>query len=212
MFLSAALLALSIPVLFWTTYLAFLALWSRPPRPLAFGAAAPSGPPAIRFDIIVPAHDEEAGIAATVRSLLATDYPPTLRRVVVVADNCTDGTVREASAAGATVLERNDPVRRGKGYALAFAFERILSEATADSAVVVDADTMVSPNLLRAFASRLRAGARAVQAHYGVANRQASWRTRLMHIAFTLFHEVRSRARERLGSRRVFAATEWHFR
>ena len=39
----------------------------------------------------------------------------------------------------------------------------------------------------------------AVQAEYGVANRTASWRTRLMHIALTLFHCVRSRARERLG-------------
>jgi 1,2-diacylglycerol 3-beta-glucosyltransferase len=67
------------------------------------------------------------------------------------------------------------------------------------SVVVVDADTLVTRNLLRAFDARLQAGARAVQAHYGVANRTVSWRTRLMHIGFTLFHDVRSRARERLG-------------
>src|SRR5258708_4772158 len=63
---------------------------------------------------------------------------------------------------------------------------------------VVDADTKVTPNLLRAFDVRLRGGARAVQAEYRVANRNASWRTRLMHIGFTLFHDVRSRGRERL--------------
>ena len=65
--------------------------------------------------------------------------------------------------------------------------------------VIVDADTTVTPNLLQAFAVRLGRGALAVQAEYGVANRTASWRTRLMHIALTLFHCVRSRARERLG-------------
>jgi hypothetical protein len=74
-----------------------------------------------------------------------------------------------------------------------------LTEATADAVVVVDADTTVSPNLLRAFDARFRAGATAAQAHYAVANRDASWRTRLMHIGFTLFHDVRSRGRESLG-------------
>jgi hypothetical protein len=63
----------------------------------------------------------------------------------------------------------------------------------------VDADSQVSPNLLRAFAARLEAGAQAVQAHYGVLNAQASWRTRLMAIALGAFHRVRSRGRERLG-------------
>ena len=63
----------------------------------------------------------------------------------------------------------------------------------------MDADTLVSPNLLRAFAARLDAGAAAVQARYGVRNPDASWRTRLMAIAFALFHDLRSLGRERLG-------------
>jgi cellulose synthase/poly-beta-1,6-N-acetylglucosamine synthase-like glycosyltransferase len=194
MIVDVALVAASVPVLAWTLYLGLLALLSRANR-----VPAPAGPPRTRVDVIVPAHDEEAGIAATVESLLATDYPPELRRVVVVADNCTDATASRAAAAGAHVLERNDPTLRGKGYALAYAFERTLAGNATDAVVVVDADTLVSPNLLRAFDARLQLGARAVQAHYGVANRDDSWRTRLMHIGFTLFHEVRSRARERLG-------------
>jgi cellulose synthase/poly-beta-1,6-N-acetylglucosamine synthase-like glycosyltransferase len=52
--------------------------------------------------------------------------------------------------------------------------------------------------LLRAFAARLDAGAQAAQAHYGVRNKNESWRTRLMVIALSLFHGVRSIARERL--------------
>jgi hypothetical protein len=41
-------------------------------------------------------------------------------RILVVADNCTDDTARVAAAAGAEVIERKEPGRRGKGYALQF--------------------------------------------------------------------------------------------
>jgi cellulose synthase/poly-beta-1,6-N-acetylglucosamine synthase-like glycosyltransferase len=194
MIVDVALVVLSLLPLAWTGYLAALALLSWNNR-----APAPEDPPKTRFDVIVPAHDEEAGIAATVASLLAVDYPADLRRVVVVADNCSDATAARARDAGATVLERHDTTKRGKGYALEYAFERTLSDGTADAVAIVDADTTVSPNLLRAFGARIARGAVAVQAEYGVANRTASWRTRLMHIALTLFHDVRSRARERLG-------------
>ena len=69
----------------------------------------------------------------------------------------------------------------------------------AHAVVVVDADTEVSANLLEAFAARIENGAAAIQAHFGVLNVHASWRTRLMVIAMASFHRVRSRARERLG-------------
>jgi hypothetical protein len=64
--------------------------------------------------------------------------------------------------------------------------------------VVVDADTVVTNNLLSAFAARFETGAMAVQAEYGVRNPRSSWRTRLMTIALATFHGVRSLARERL--------------
>ena len=194
MLVAVALVALSLVPLAWTSYLGALAFLSgrntEPPL---------TGPMRTRFDVIVPAHNEELGIAATIASLLAVDYPAELRRVVVVADNCQDATAARAREAGAIVLERTDTSKRGKGYALERAFEQSLREGLADAVVVVDADTTVTANLLRAFAVRLSRGAVAAQAEYGVANRTASWRTRLMHIALTLFHCVRSRARERLG-------------
>lgn len=157
------------------------------------------GPPKLRFDFVVPSHNEELGIARTVKNLLAVDWPADKFRVLVVADNCKDATAARAREAGATVLERTDLQNRGKGYALHHAFERSLADQQADAVVVVDADTLVSPNLLQSFAARLEQGAMAAQTHYGVLEEKSSWRTRLMRIAFSVFHGVRSLARERLG-------------
>lgn len=183
----------ALPVLAATGYLGILALLAR---------RSPAPPPAgraVQMAVVVPAHDEEAGIEETVRSLLAVDSQREAFEVVVVADNCGDRTAEVARAAGARVLERRDPERRGKGHALHFAFEQLLAEGTTEAVVVVDADTIVTPNLLEALAARLARGASALQVHYAVRNASESWRTRLLTIAFEAFHGVRSRARERLG-------------
>src|SRR5260370_26233306 len=118
-----------------------------------------------------------------------------MRRIVGVGDNCTDATAARAAGAGATVLERFDALQRGKGYALAYAFERTLADGAADAVVVVDADTTVTKNLLAAFDARLRSGAAAVQAGYGVPQRQGPWRTRLRHTWCPVSHAVGDRAR-----------------
>jgi 1,2-diacylglycerol 3-beta-glucosyltransferase len=187
-------LALSgLPILAASLYLAALAILARRQT------ARPASTPRLRFDVVVPAHDEEAGISGTVASLLAVEYPRELFRVLVIADNCMDGTAERAAIAGAQVMVRNDPEHRGKGYALAHGFARSLAENFADAVVVVDADTVVSSNLLSAFAGRFETGAAAVQADYGVRNSRSSWRTRIMTIALATFHGVRSLARERLG-------------
>ncbi len=191
--LSTLLTAAAVPVAAASGYLLLLTVRSRRADPPTMGE------PRTRFQVIVPAHDEAAGIAETVESLAAIDYPRELFEVVVVADNCTDDTAARARAAGARVLERFDDKLRGKGYALAHAFEACLGDGKTDAVVVVDADTVVSPNLLRAFDARLRSGARAVQADYAVRNPDEGWRTRLMAIAFGMFHVVRSSGRESLG-------------
>ena len=154
------------------------------------------GPPRVRFAIVVPAHNEQEGIASTVENLLSVEDPKELFSVVVVADNCSDETAARAERSGARVFVRHDEKLRGKGYALAHAFEKLAGEV--DAIVVVDADTVVSPNLLSAFAARIDAGAMAVQADYAVRNPNAAWRTRLMAVAFGAFHVLRSLARERL--------------
>lgn len=186
--LDSLIVVAALPLIAACGYLLVLTVLSwRPHIPVG-----PEVPPS--FDIVVPAHNEAAGIASTVKSLLALDWPADRRRVVVVADNCSDDTAELARAAGAVVLERQSATHKGKGYALQYAFERL----EGDAVVVVDADTKVTPNLLRAFAARLAKGAQACQAYYGVDNVSASWRTTLMAVAFAMFHRVRGRARENL--------------
>ncbi len=181
-----------LPTLAASLYLLALAILSRRQPPRAVAA------PRMRFDIVVPAHDEDAQINRTVANLLALAYPRPLFRVLVIADNCCDRTAEYAAAAGAQVIVRNDPEHRGKGYALAHAFDYSLAHGFADAVVVVDADTIVTSNLLSAFSARFEAGAAALQADYGVRNPMASWRTRMMTIALSAFHGVRSLAREHL--------------
>lgn len=187
-----ALALAAVPSVAATGYLAVLTLCSARLR-------APRPDTSSRFDVIVPAHNEAAGIAATVASLRAVDYPASQFRILVIADNCTDDTAARARLAGATVLERQHATERGKGYALAHGYAASAADGFATAVVVVDADTSVSANLLSAFSARFAAGAEAVQAEYGVRNANASWRTRLMVIALTMFHTVRSLGRERLG-------------
>jgi 1,2-diacylglycerol 3-beta-glucosyltransferase len=184
---------LAIPAAGSSLYLLLLTLLSAKARPL------PRSRRALRFDVIIPAHNEEPGIAAVVHSARAIDWPADQFRIVVVADNCTDATATVAAQAGAQVLVRHNAELRGKGYALAYAFQDSRQRRVADAVVVVDADSRVSTNLLEAIAARIERGEHAVQVHYGVSNIHASWRTRLMSIAMGAFHGVRSRGRERLG-------------
>ena len=153
-----------------------------------------------RLLILIPAHNEQDGIDATLAALGRCDYPPESRETVVIADNCTDQTAQRARRAGAGVWERREPALRGKGQALIWALKRSrMSGAGFDGVVVLDADCLASSNLLAAIDQRLRAGASAVQVNYTVANPQASTTAALRFGAFGLMNTVRYLGKARLG-------------
>ncbi len=151
-----------------------------------------------RLAVVIPAHNEATLIARTVASIAASDPSAGERAIVVVADNCTDETAARAAEAGARVLVRRNIEERGKGYALRMAFEQLKSEGY-DAFLVIDADSIVSPNLLSETVRRLNEGAAAVQARYQVANGAASIRTRLMDVAFLAFNVLRPKGRSGWG-------------
>ena len=165
------------------------------------GRSAPGGGRS-RFLIVIPAHDEGGAIGATVRSCRALDYDPGLFSIHVIADNCTDETAREAREAGASVVERSDPDLRSKGHALEYFFTRIPEgrpDSGYDAAVLIDADTVVDAGLLRIFDRALGEGKDWVQCYYTVRNPDASWRTRMMTYAFSLFNGVWLLGQDRMG-------------
>jgi len=191
-FIDLILLLIAIPATLSCAYLALLTMLSAQPPPPERSLRC------LRFDVLVPAHNESAGIVRTIDNLKTLDWPQDRYRLIVIADNCDDDTAERARGAGAVVIERTDSSLRGKGHALAFAFARSIEQSWADALVVVDADSVASANLLEACAARIEAGAAAVQVHYGTLNPDASWRTRLLSIALAAIHILRSRARERL--------------
>jgi len=146
--------------------------------------------------ILIPAHNEAAGIGRTLQSLepqLAVDRNT---RVFVIADNCTDDTAQLARDYGASVLERHDPDRRGKGYALQFGFAALTD---ADWFIVIDADTDVAPGFLCAMRQSMLPAAGALQCRYRVRDPLAHPRATLADIALAAWNVVRLRGRSSLG-------------
>jgi len=118
-------------------------------------AAAPSRPPgaALHLTVLVPAHNEEASLSATLRTLTEQTRPPD--RVIVVADNCTDGTVAIARAEGVEVYETVNNALK-KGGALNQVLAKILPRTgSRDVVMVMDADTTLDPQFLEVGVGRL---------------------------------------------------------
>lgn len=95
--------------------------------------------------VVVPAHNESAGVLPTL-----SDLQPQLQegdRLLVVADNCTDDTASVAATTGAEVLIRNDLSRIGKGYALAHAVSH-LRDAPPDFVLFIDADCRIQNDMV----------------------------------------------------------------
>jgi len=157
-------------------------------------------PPKARFAILIPAHDEEVMIGATLASLALLDYPPDLYTVHVIADNCTDRTAEIAGAAQVRVHERIDSINLGKGYALAWALARLtVDPGRYDAVIVIDADTIADAQLLQAFARGLAGGSKALQAHYAVLNAADSAGAALRWLALSLVNYIRPLGRNAWG-------------
>jgi 1,2-diacylglycerol 3-beta-glucosyltransferase len=157
-------------------------------------------PPTHRFLFLVPAHNEERLLPGLLDNLRQLEYPSALYAVHVVADNCTDRTAALAREAGAVVHERFDTVQRGKGYALQWLLQRIWASGEPhDAVIVLDADTVVSPNFLTVMNARLARGERVIQAYYAVRDPEQSWSASLRSVALAALHYLRPQARSVLG-------------
>jgi cellulose synthase/poly-beta-1,6-N-acetylglucosamine synthase-like glycosyltransferase len=165
-------------------------------RPCAPAADGASGP-APSFVVLMPAHDEEGTVGATVTRVLR--QLPAHGRLLVVADNCSDGTAAEARLAGAEVIERTDAARRGKGHALAHGVAHLRSRPPA-VVIVLDADCTPAPGALERLALRSARCGRPAQALYRMeCPPHSPLRLRMAAFAWAMHNEVRPRGLHRLG-------------
>lgn len=150
-----------------------------------------------RVAVLVPAHDEALGIAASLSTVRRQMVPGD--RLIVVADNCSDETARVALAAGAEVTERSNLQLRGKGYALDHGI-RFLEAAPPEVVLIVDADCELHPGSLDRLARRCAATHRPVQAlDLMYAPADAGLKTRIAAFAWAVKNHARPLGNHRVG-------------
>ena len=160
-----------------------------------------------RILVLIPAHDEEDGLEATLNSLRQADYPPDRLQIVVVADRCRDRTAAVAVRGGAQCLERTDG-QPGKGAAIAWTVEQLRRrEARFDALLILDADTVVDRGALRAFDDALRSGQEVQQGYNYLSNPWQSPFTRIIAVTSVLRNELFYAGKERLGITSMLSGT-----
>jgi cellulose synthase/poly-beta-1,6-N-acetylglucosamine synthase-like glycosyltransferase len=106
--------------------------------------------------VLLPAHNEERDIGQALAALASQTRRPD--EVIVIADNCTDGTARIAADRGAAVMATSGNTHKKAG-ALNYALERILPRlADADAVLVQDADSYLDPRFIEVTMSKLGDG------------------------------------------------------
>jgi cellulose synthase/poly-beta-1,6-N-acetylglucosamine synthase-like glycosyltransferase len=169
------------------------------PKPLPAEDAKP-----IDVCLLMPAHNEAAGIVPVLQALLPQLNQHT--RLLVVADNCTDATaalVREAAAQAAggnvQVVERHNTTLRGKGYALDYGVQHLKNNPP-DVVLVVDADCTLLPGSIATLAQQCVASQRPAQALYLMQSPLgASIKTKLAEFAWLVKNQVRPLGYRSLG-------------
>ncbi|MCC5941171.1 MAG: glycosyltransferase family 2 protein [Balneolaceae bacterium] len=153
-----------------------------------------------KFAIVVPAHNEEKIISKTIYSLSGLIYPKSNYDIFVIADNCTDNTAELARSLGVIVLERANTQKKGKGYALRWAFDQILGyQKGYDAIIVVDADSLISGNYLEVMNFYLDNGSRVIQSSDLVLPEPGNWSIEATRIGFLLHNYVKPLGRKVLN-------------
>ncbi|HKR71632.1 MAG TPA: bifunctional polysaccharide deacetylase/glycosyltransferase family 2 protein, partial [Streptosporangiaceae bacterium] len=150
-------------------------------------------PPGV--SVVIPAFNEAAGIAATVSSIIASDYPGELE-VIVVDDGSTDGTADIVRALRLPDVRVIRQLNSGKPAAL----DRGIAEAWFDILVLVDGDTIFARDSLLRLALRMRdPDVGAVSGNTKVANRHGLL-GRWQHLEYVMGFNLERRMFDILGT------------
>lgn len=138
-------------------------------------------PASLTVTVVVPAHNEEEGLPATLEALLTQTRRP---QRIIVADDCSTDRTAEVAARYPVSLSRSD-VNRGKAWALS----SVLARCETDLLLVVDGDTVLAPDFVERISEAFADPKVAVAAGYVQPKRvhSPSERGRLMEYLFA-FH------------------------
>jgi hypothetical protein len=162
-----------------------------------------------RAVVVVPAHDEEPIISASLAALKRAVGDRA--DILVIADNCSDSTAKLARGLSLEVIERCDADRRGKGFALDFA-RLHLRERRPDVIVVMDADCGSDGRSIEVLVACCVATGRPCQAVYlQSAVPDGSPLLQLSTFAFFIKNLVRQRGLQRLAGRAQLVGTGMAF-
>lgn len=131
-----------------------------------------------RFGIVIAARNEALVIRELIDSIRHQNYPESLMTIFVVADNCTDETAALAREAGAVVYERYNQTAVGKGYALDYVFNRIMSEYPEEpfeAYLVFDADNLLDPDYIREMNKVFDQGLQVITSYRNSKNYDSNW-------------------------------------
>lgn len=131
-----------------------------------------------RFAVLISARNEENVIGNLIKSIRANDYPADLLDVWLVADNCTDNTAQIGLDNGAKVIKRNDPNLIGKGYALTYLLNNIISQYGMDyydAYFVFDADNILDSHYFTEMNKAYQAGFQILTSYRNSTNLSKNW-------------------------------------
>ncbi|MFW6007529.1 MAG: glycosyltransferase family 2 protein [Halanaerobiales bacterium] len=169
--------------------------------------------PENKFAVIVPAHNEEKVISKLLNNLKNLNYPDSLYDIFVVADNCKDNTASIAQENQVNVIERFNSEKKGKGYALRYAFQKLgflnknISDSEYDAVAVFDADNLVKENFLSAMNTRLKNNEKIIQAYIDSKNASDNWVTGTFSMMFWINDRYNLLSRYNIGLSAVLMGT-----
>jgi cellulose synthase/poly-beta-1,6-N-acetylglucosamine synthase-like glycosyltransferase len=152
--------------------------------------------------ILIPAHNEELGLAATLQNL--QNQVVVGDRIIVVAHNCTDRTAEIAGRLGTEVVLKYEADKRGKGFALEAGMNYLKQSVENGSplpeiVVIVDADCQFAEGGLDSLVRICGTGERPLQAQYLIHANNSTPLGRLSAFAFLTKNRIRLRGLARLG-------------
>lgn len=166
-----------------------------------------------RYAVLISARNEELVIGNLLDSISAQDYPSSLVRVFVVADNCTDKTAKVARAHGAIVYERFNDKLVGKGYALEYLLDRIGEEYgdVFDAYMVFDADNLLSEDYISRMNETFSDGYRIITSYRNSKNYGDNWISAGYALWFLREAKYLNNARYLLGTSCAVSGTGFMF-